>query len=159
MKGIVRKARISDVPRIQELINFYASRGLLLQRSLGEIYDNLRDFFLFEEDGLVVGVCALHICWEDLAEIRSLAVAEDVRGKGVGKKLVEACLHEAKELGIAKVFLLTYIPEYFRRFGFEVVEKATLPHKIWRDCLRCVKFPNCDEIAMALELKDGQGDP
>lgn len=151
----VRKARVEDAPRIQELLNAYASQGLLLQRSLGEIYDNLRDFFLLEEGGRVVGVCALHICWEDLAELRSLAVEDGSRGKGLGRELVETCLQEARQLGVKRVFLLTYIPDYFRRFGFQEVDKATLPHKIWGDCLRCVKFPHCDEVAMLLELDHG----
>ncbi len=122
-------------------------------RDRSEIYDNLRDFFIYEgENHQVGGVCALHICWEDLAEIRSLAVAQGERDRGVGRKLVEACLQEARQLGISRVFLLTYIPHYFSRVGFRVVDKSTLPHKIWGDCLRCVKFPNCDETAMIIDL-------
>ena len=143
---------MSDGPRIQDLINTYAKEGLLLPRALGEIYDNIRDFFVYEENGRLKGVCALHICWEDLAELRSLAVQKETRGKGVGTGLVKAALREAKELGIKRVFLLTYIPSYFQRFGFEIVSKEVLPQKIWGDCLKCVKFPNCDEIAMMLVL-------
>ncbi len=154
---MIRKARVGDAVRIQELVNLYAQKGLLLPRSLGEIYDNLRDFFVYEEDGEIQGVCALHICWEDLAEIRSLAVREPYRGKGQGSALVRMALKEARELGVKRVFLLTYIPRYFERFGFRIVDKAILPHKIWRDCLRCIKFPKCDEVAMLLPLEDDAG--
>jgi len=150
---LIRKAKISDAEEVQRLINHFAKEGKLLPRSLSEIYDNLRDFYIFEgEDHHIGGVCALHICWEDLAEIRSLAVAEEARERGIGGKLVKACLEEARQLGVSRVFLLTYIPPYFERAGFQVVDKSTLPHKIWADCIRCVKFPNCDEIAMILNL-------
>ena len=149
---MIRKAKIAEAKTIQKLINSFAKEGKLLPRSLSEIYDNLRDFFVFEEDGRILGVCALHICWEDLAEIRSLAVQEDAGRKGVGRQLVEACLEEAKELGVKKVFLLTYIPSFFRKLGFSEVDKATLPHKIWGDCLRCPKFPYCDEVALLKTL-------
>jgi amino-acid N-acetyltransferase len=121
-------------------------------RSLSEIYDQLRDFYIYEGDRSLLGTCALHICWEDLAEIRSLTVLEDERQKGIGSKLVSACLREAKRLGIRKVFVLTYKPSFFEQFGFEIVDKATLPHKVWSDCLKCVKFPDCDETAMILGL-------
>jgi len=151
---LIRKAKIAEAKTIQKLINSFAKEGKLLPRSLSEIYDNLRDFFVFEEDGRILGVCALHICWEDLAEIRSLAVQEDAGRKGVGRQLVEACLEEAKELGVKKVFLLTYIPSFFRKLGFSEVDKATLPHKIWGDCLRCPKFPHCDEVALIRTLED-----
>ena len=149
---MIRKAKIAEAKTIQKLINSFAKEGKLLPRSLSEIYDNLRDFFVFEEDGRILGVCALHICWEDLAEIRSLAVQEDAGRKGVGRQLVEACLEEAKELGVKEVFLLTYIPSFFRKLGFSEVDKATLPHKIWGDCLRCPKFPYCDEVALLKTL-------
>lgn len=150
----IRKAKASDALRIQDLINTYAKEGLLLPRALGEIYDNIRDFFVYEEDGRIQGVCALHVCWEDLAELRSLAVQKESRGKGVGEALIKAALKEASELGIKRVFLLTYIPAYFKRFGFGIVPKEILPQKIWGDCLKCVKFPNCDEIAMMLSLSE-----
>jgi len=150
---MIRKARITDAQEIQRLINRFAVDGKLLPRSLSEVYDYLRDFYIYEgDDHHIGGVCALHICWEDLAEIRSLAVTEEVRKKGIGEKLVEVCLEEAKQLGVLRVFLLTYIPLYFERVGFRVVEKSTLPHKIWGDCIKCVKFPNCDETAMIIDL-------
>jgi len=149
---MMRKARVGDVRAIQGLIEASASKGEMLHRSLSEIYDHLRDFYICEGNRSLLGTCALHICWEDLAEIRSLAVLEEERQKGIGSELVRACLEEAKGLGIRKVFVLTYKPSFFQKFGFEIVDKAVLPHKIWSDCLKCVKFPDCDEIAMTLQL-------
>jgi amino-acid N-acetyltransferase len=150
---MIRKARITDAQEIQRLINRFAMDGKLLPRSLSEVYDYLRDFYIYEGDAHQIGgVCALHICWEELAEIRSLAVTEELRKKGIGGNLVEVCLEEAKQLGVSRVFLLTYTPLYFERVGFRVVEKSTLPHKIWGDCIKCVKFPNCDETAMIIDL-------
>lgn len=149
---MVRKAKLSDVKEIQQLIKQYSSRGDILPRSLLELYDHLRDFYVFMQNRKIVGICALHVCWEDLGEIRSLAVREEVRKKGIGMKLVKACLREAKALGMARVFALTYRPEFFERLKFKVVDKSILPHKIWADCLQCVKFPDCDEVAVLKEL-------
>ena len=149
---MIRKANLNDVKEIQRMIKTYSGRGDILPRSLGDLYDHLRDFFVFIRNRNILGICSLHICWEDLAEIRSLVVKEESRNKGIGVKLVKACLEESKSLGIKRVFALTYQPEFFERFGFEKVDKAILPHKIWADCLRCVKFPDCDETAMAKEL-------
>jgi len=149
---MIRKATITEVADIQALVNLYAERGDMLPRALHDLYDNLRDFFVYEEGGKIVGVCALHITWENLAEIRSLAVAEAHTGRGIGGRLIEACLDEARALKIGRVFALTYIPEYFERQGFRQIDKATLPHKIWHDCLNCVKFPNCDEQAVIREI-------
>ena len=149
---MIRKANLNDVKEIQRMVKTYSGRGDILPRSLGDLYDHLRDFFVFIRNRSIQGICSLHICWEDLAEIRSLVVKEESRNKGIGVKLVKACLEESKSLGIKRVFALTYQPEFFERFGFEKVDKANLPHKIWADCLRCVKFPDCDETAMAKEL-------
>ena len=149
---MIRKAKLTDVKEIQRLTQPYSARGEILPRSLSELYDHLRDFFVYVRDRKVMGTCALHICWEDLAEIRTLAVEEEDQRKGVGAKLVKACLEESKELGVKKVFALTYRPEFFERQGFHKVDKSTLPHKIWSDCLKCVKFPDCDEIALVKEL-------
>jgi len=149
---MIRKARIGDARAIQGLIEGSASKGEMLHRSLSEIYDNIRDFYVFQGNRSLLGTCAVHICWEDLAEIRSLTVLEEGRRKGIGSKLVKACLREAKQLGIPKVFALTYEPSFFQKFGFGIVDKAVLPHKVWSDCLKCVKFPDCDEIALTLEL-------
>ncbi len=150
----IRKARITDVREIQKLIEYAAKKGEMLPRSLAELYDNLRDYYVFpeEEHEVIIGTCAMHICWEDLAEVRSLVVKEDYRRRGIGSKLVEACLSEAISLGLYRIFALTYQPDFFRRHGFKVVDKASLPHKIWADCLKCVKFPECDEIAVLLEV-------
>ena len=149
---MIRKANLNDVKEIQRMVKTYSGRGDILPRSLGDLYDHLRDFFVFIRNRNILGICSLHICWEDLAEIRSLVVKEESRNKGIGVKLVKACLEESKSLGIKRVFALTYQPEFFERFGFEKVDKANLPHKIWADCLKCVKFPDCDETAMAKEL-------
>ena len=149
---MLRKAQIKDVKDIQKLLTFYASRGDMLSRSLAELYEVLRDFYVVEEDGKLLGTAALHIVWEDLAEVRSVAVAEDAGRKGIGSQVVQACIDEARELGLRRVFCLTYKPDFFAKFGFRIVDKSELPHKVWGDCLKCVKFPDCDEIAMILDL-------
>ncbi|NJC87652.1 MAG: N-acetyltransferase [Desulfuromonas sp.] len=149
---MVRKAIIPDVREIHRLLLDYARDGLLLSRSLAELYESLRDFYVFEIDGRVVGTAALNICWEDLAELRSLAVHPDYNGRGAGKELVQACLDEARRLGIRRVFALTYKQAFFEKLGFTVIEKSQLPHKIWGDCMKCAKFPDCDEIALSIDL-------
>jgi amino-acid N-acetyltransferase len=149
---MIRKGKLKDVNEIQKLIKLYSIRGDILPRSLSELYDHIRDFFVSTQNRKLVGICALHICWDDLAEIRSLAVQEEVRKRGIGAKLVKACLDESKRLGVRRVFALTYQPEFFERLGFKKVDKAVLPHKIWTDCLKCVKFPDCDEVAVVKEL-------
>jgi len=149
---MIRKAKVDDVKEIQRLIKQYSTRGDILPRSLSELYDHLRDFFVFIKNRRVLGISALHICWDDLAELRSLAVQEEIRNKGVGAKLVKACLEESKVLGAKRVFALTYQPEFFERMGFKKVDKNVLPHKIWTDCLKCVKFPDCDEVALVKEI-------
>ncbi len=149
---MIRKATISDVKAIQTLINQYADEGQMLPRSLNELYEGLRDFSLYIEDGIIAGVCALHISWEGLAEIRSLAVHPGRLRSGIGAKLVRHCLEEASQLGASRVFTLTYQPGFFKKLGFSDIDKKELPHKIWTDCLNCVKFPNCDEHALILSL-------
>ncbi len=151
---MIRKAKVTDVRAIHKMLSFYSNRNELLARSLSELYDNLRDFFVYTEGEpeQVIGTCAMHICWEDLAEIRSLCVMEEYQGRGIGTKLVEDCISEAITLSLFKVFVLTYRPDFFHRFGFREVDKAVLPHKVWADCLRCPKFPECDEVAMILNL-------
>ena len=152
---MIRKAVSRDVPLIHKLLMDYAEKGLLLPRSLSELYDHLRDFFVLEEQGnqgAIVAVCALGVCWENLGEIRSLAVAQEYQKNNYGARLVERCLQDAKSLGLTRVFTLTYVPDFFAKIGFLVVEKSALPHKIWADCLKCPRFPDCDEIAMVLEL-------
>lgn len=149
---MVRKAQISDVKDIQKLLTHFASRGDMLSRSLSELYESLRDFYIFDDGGKVAGTAALHIVWEDLAEIRSVAVAEEAGRRGIGTQVVQACIDEAREIGLKRAFCLTYKPDFFAKFGFHIVDKSELPHKVWGDCMKCVKFPDCDEIAMILDL-------
>lgn len=149
----IRKATVYDVKPIQALINLFAKKELMLPKSLNEIYENIRDYIVCKNsEGRIVGVCALHILWEDLAEIRSLAVKEEAQRHGIGKKLVLRCLQEAKKLMVKRVFVLTYSREFFEHLGFKEIEKSTLPHKIWSDCVKCHKFPECDEYAYIKEL-------
>lgn len=149
---MVRKARIADARAIHKLLLGYAREGMMLSRSLPDIYENIRDFYVCEEAGATVGTVCLHICWEDLAEVRSLAVDAGYEGQGLGRKLVEACLSEARELGMKRVFALTYKPIFFGKLGFHEIEKSELPQKIWGDCMKCAKFPECDEIALSITL-------
>ena len=149
----MEKARISDVTQMQELINYFADKDEMLARPLSEIYENIRDYFVVRQGERVIACAALHVSWSDLAEIKSLAVAEDSQGQGIGAQLVEACLREARELGITTVFCLTYNPAFFAKCGFSKVEKTELPHKVWGECYRCPKFPNCDEVALIYHLK------
>jgi amino-acid N-acetyltransferase len=145
----IRKAKISDLKIIHKLINDFAKREQMIPRSLNELYETVRDFIVYEDATRnVCGVCGLHIMWEDLAEIRSLAVDNNHQNKGIGKSLVKQCLKEAKGLGIQKVFALTYYPAFFKKLGFEDTDKASLPQKIWGDCVRCPRFPECDEFAV-----------
>jgi len=148
----IRKAKISDLKQAQKLVNDYAKIEQMIPRSLNELYETVRDFVVCEFNGNVCGVCALHIMWEDLAEIRSLAVENKHQKKGIGRNLVKQCLKEAKALGIKKVFALTYQPEFFKKLGFADIDKASLPQKIWGDCVRCPRFPECDEHAVIIHL-------
>jgi amino-acid N-acetyltransferase len=148
-----RKATIRDVKAIHRLVNKFASKNDMLPRSLNEIYENIRDFLVCSDNGTIVATSALHILWEDLAEIRSVAVSKKYQGLGIGKKLIKQSLKEASVLGIKRVFALTYFPDYFKQFGFKDVDKNDLPHKIWGECLKCHKFPECDEAAVLFEIK------
>ncbi len=149
----VKKATVQDAKSIHTLINMFAQEDKMLPRSLNEIYENIRNFFICKDKNKVVGVSALHIMWKNLAEIRSIAVIKKYQNRGIGKKLIEHCLNEAKELGIGKVFSLTGNPEYFIKVGFTSIDKNSLPHKIWGDCLKCPKFPECDEVAVIKRVK------
>ncbi|HIJ52860.1 MAG TPA: N-acetyltransferase [Planctomycetes bacterium] len=144
----IRNAKITDAKAIYSLINYYAERDKMLFRSLADIYENLQAFTVAELDGSVVGCCALQIIWSDLAEIKSLAVGEANIDKGVGKMLVAAATEQARQLGLPRIFALTLNPAFFEKLGFSVVEKDTLPMKVWSDCARCPKQQNCDEIAV-----------
>jgi amino-acid N-acetyltransferase len=148
----VDKARIGDVPTIQQLVNYFADKGDMLPRALSEIYENIRDYFVVRDSNQVIGCTALHVSWSDLAEIRSLAVNENSQGQGIGSSLVLACLNEAKELALPNVFCLTRRPAFFEKLGFNLIDKAELPHKVWAECFRCPKFPNCDEVALTRHI-------
>lgn len=146
---MIRKATIKDIKAIHKLLVFYGGRGELLPRPFSQLYDHLRDFQVFvDENQQIIGCCALQFCWEDIAEIRSLAVLETHQRRKIGTELIKAALDEAKSFGITKVFTLTYKPEFFKKFDFKLIDRAELPLKIWSDCITCVKFPDCDETAM-----------
>jgi amino-acid N-acetyltransferase len=149
----IEKAKISDVPQMHKLINYFAEKDEMLPRSLSELYENMRDCFVVKEGDRLLGCVSLHVFWSDLAEIRSLAVAEDSRDKGIGVALVKACMQEAEELGIGTVFCLTYRPDLFKKFEFQQVDKMELPRKVWSECYRCPKFPDCDEVALIYKLE------
>ena len=145
---MIRKASVKDVPEMLKLINEHADKGEMLHRSLNDLYENLRDYIVLEEGDRILGCCALHIAWADLAEIKSLVVDDSVQGQGYGKMLLNRCLAEARELGVTRVFALTYKPEFFKKNGFIPIEKSELPHKVWSECIRCPKFPDCGEEAL-----------
>jgi amino-acid N-acetyltransferase len=150
---MIRKARIGDVVEIQKMLKVFADAGSLLARSLSELYTTLRDIVVWEDEaGRIAGCCGLHILWEDLAEIRSLAVLEPHQRRGIGRRLVLECLSEAQGLGINRVFTLTYEVDFFEQLGFRIVDKNMFPQKVWGDCQNCSKFPSCDESALVLDL-------
>lgn len=150
----VQPAEVADASAIHGLINGFARTGEMLPRTMAEVYENLRDFSVVHNEGGVAACGALHIMWEDLAEIRSLAVQEDRQGQGLGALLVRAHVQEARELGLKTVFALTYRPGFFERLGFRQADVMTLPRKVWNECYRCPKFPTCNEIAVVLDLRD-----
>ncbi|MBI1322035.1 N-acetyltransferase [bacterium] len=145
----IRPARVSDVPAICDLIKTFADRKLMIRRTLGELYESIREFYVaVEDDGRIIGCAALHVFWEDLAELKCLAVSEAAQGRGVGRALVDACWKSAGDLDIKSVFTLTYVPDFFEKCGYVQIEKSDLPHKIWNECVRCPLFPNCNEVAL-----------
>jgi amino-acid N-acetyltransferase len=151
---MIRKALIHEVPEIRRLLTVFAQEGDILPRTLADLYGQLRDYCVFREDqGPLLGVAALHICWEGLGEIRSLAVVPTHQRQGIGSNLVKSCLAEARALRLNQVFCLTLRPDFFKRFGFQVVSRESLLPIVWADCVNCVKFPDCDEIPMMLNLE------
>lgn len=151
---MIRKATIKDIKPIHELLKRYGDKGKLLARPLSQLYDHVRDFYVWtpSQNATLIGCCALQFCWEDLAEIRSLAVHPLHLGQGIGTNLVQKALEEAQVYKIREIFTLTYEPEFFKRFDFKKIDRAELPLKIWADCITCVKFPDCDETAMMKSL-------
>jgi len=149
----VDKARVGDATAMHQLINHFADQDEMLPRALSEIYENIRDYFVVRDSEQLIACAALHVNWLDLAEIKSLAVQERYQKQGIGSMLVQACLDEAKKLGIPTVFCLTYRPPLFEKCGFSLVDKMELPRKVWTECYRCPKFPNCDEIALIRHIQ------
>ena len=149
---VARKAEIHDAQAIHDLINLYAQRGEMLPRTMGEVFENLRDFYVVRSEEQLLGCVALHIVWSDLAEVKSLAVPEDVQTRGLGSLLVEKAVEEARDIGLERVFALTYRPAFFERLGFVQADVMTLPRKVWNECYRCPKFPSCNEIALVRDL-------
>jgi amino-acid N-acetyltransferase len=145
----IRPARVSDVPGIQHQIQVFADRGLMIRRTLAELYQSIREFLVaLDHENRVVGCVALHVFWDDLAEIRCLAVAEHVQGLGIGRRLVEACWEMARELEIKSIFALTSSTGFFERCGYQQIERTELPQAVWSECVRCPSFPNCQETAL-----------
>jgi amino-acid N-acetyltransferase len=140
---------------MHQLINYFADKDLMLARPISEIYENIRDYFVIRQGERVIACAALHVSWLDLAEIKSVAVDEKNQKQGIGAQLIRACLDEAKELGIPTIFCLSYKPAFFEKFGFTQVDKMELPRKVWTECYRCPKFPNCDEVALVCQLEAG----
>ncbi len=150
---MLRKAKIADTKKIHTLLTFFAKKGRLLPRSLNYIYEHIRDFWVYTHKTEIVGCCSLHIVgWDHLAEIKSLAVKTNFQKKGIGNELVKTCIEEARDLGIKKIFALTFVPHFFEHLGFTSIDKAKLSHKIWADCIHCSQFPNCKEIALIYNL-------
>lgn len=149
----IRKARISDIEKIHSLINLWAKEGKLLNRPINSLYENIRDFWIYTEKKTIIGCCAIHIAgWQNLGEIKSLAVSKKYLRRKIGTKLVEKCIEEAKELGIKKIFALTFAVAFFKKLGFKKISRKILPHKIWSDCVHCIYFPNCKEKAVMKKL-------
>jgi len=146
------KAEIGDAQAIHDLINLYAQRGEMLPRTMGEVYENLRDFYVVRDQGRLLGCVALHIVWADMAEVKSLAVSEEAQSRGLGSLLVRATIEEGRQLGLERLFALTYRPAFFERLGFVQADVMTLPRKVWNECYRCPKFPSCNEIALVRDL-------
>ncbi len=145
---IYRKPTFLDVEAIYDLVNNYANEGVMLARSRNMLYETLRDMIVAEEQGKIIGVGGLHIIWDELAEVRTMAISPDAVRHGIGAEIVERLTKEGILLGVKKLFTLTYKPGFFKTLGFKEITKDELPHKVWKDCIDCPKFPNCDEIAM-----------
>ncbi len=150
----IRKAKITDAKEIYSLIDSWSQEGRVLKRSLNYVYENIRDFWIYETGSRIGGACALHVVgWQDLGEIKSLVVSKTSQDKGIGTKLVSQCIKEAKTIGIKSIFALTFVPQFFKKLGFQKIDRKNLPHKIWSDCVDCIYFPDCQEKAVILHLK------
>lgn len=153
----IRKARVGEAHAITELVNHYARNGMMLSKTLLQVYEYVRDFVVaVDENGRLLGCGALRLMWHDLAEVRSLAVHEDAQGMKLGRRIVEALIEEARTLDLARVFALTYQQQFFEKLGFAVVEKDIFPQKVWLDCKGCPKHECCDEIAMLYVIDEAR---
>ncbi|MCK9263717.1 MAG: N-acetyltransferase [Desulfomonilia bacterium] len=154
---MIRKLLVNEVSEIKNLIDPYVKQGLMLPKSLHSLFTGIRDFWVTTEDGpdrqSIIGCCALQVSWMDLAEIRTLAVKQEYQGAGIGREMVKACIREAEELRLKTVFTLTYVPDFFKKMGFHEIDKATLPNKIWADCIHCQYFPDCRETALIYRIE------
>jgi amino-acid N-acetyltransferase len=151
---IIRKAVVADVSEIKKLIEPFVKDRLILPKSLHSLYSSLRDFWIMTDDaGRFIGCSAVQVCWDEVGEVRTLAVRKDMQGRGYGLELVRNCINEAKELGLKKIFTLTYKEGFFKKAGFKHIDKAKLPNKIWADCIHCPHFPDCDETAMMYTIR------
>ncbi|MCL2145212.1 MAG: N-acetyltransferase [Endomicrobia bacterium] len=149
----IRPAKVTDVKEMHKLVEFYADNKEMLHRSLNSIYENIQEYVVMEnEDGKIAACGALHVAWEDLAEIKALAVSEKYKGLGIGRKIVQKLQKNAADLGIGKVFALSFKPEFFIKLGYKVIPKETLPHKIWSECINCHLFPDCGEVPLLISI-------
>ncbi|MDR1511406.1 MAG: N-acetyltransferase [Endomicrobium sp.] len=149
---IIRPAKVTDIKGIHEIIEYYASNKKMLHKSLNTLYEDIQEFVVLENNNKVIACGALHVSWEDLAEIKSLAVLDEYQRQGLGRKIVSNLQKNAKKLGINKVFVLSFNPEFFVKLGYKKIQKDNLPHKIWRECVDCHLFPGCGEIALTFDL-------
>lgn len=157
VKATVEKAKVADAPQIHRLVNYFADRGEMLHRPLSEIYEHIRDYFVIRDGDDLIGCAAMHVSWEDLGEIKAMAVKQEHQSQGIGRLLTEACLDEARELGILTIFCLTYKQGFYASCGFRQIDVMHLPRKVWGECYRCAKFPNCEEVAMVYQIESGVG--
>lgn len=148
----IRAAKVTDVKNIHSLVKYYADNKEMLHRPLSAIYENIQEFVVLESDGVFIGCGALHVSWGNLAEVKALAISENFKGKGFGKKIVEKLHENAKYLEVQKVFTLTFKPEFFKKLGYSVVSRETLPHKIWSECVNCHLFPDCGEVPLTVSM-------
>lgn len=155
MEFLPQRAKLPDMPQVHKLVTYFADKGDLLHRPLSELYENVRDYYIIKEGDEIIACASVHVLWSDLAEIKAVAVREEYQSHGLGKLLMNRCFEEAREMDLATVFVLTHKPAYYEQFGFQLVDVMTLPRKVWGECLRCPKFPNCNELAMVYHLKPG----
>jgi amino-acid N-acetyltransferase len=149
----IRPARVMDVKEIHKLVEYHANNKEMLHRSLSAIYENIQEFVVLENENKIVGCGALYVSWENLAEIKALAVSDEYKGHGFGRKIVEILQDNARNLGVNRVFALSFKPKFFIKLGYKIIPKETLPHKIWSECINCHLFSECGEVPLLITLK------